>query len=101
MIDANDSGDDATDRRANTHHVHYDPATEATIGETLVTAVADLTDVDPLEMTPLYESVDPETLDEFVGGDELPDVSGTLDFTFESYEVTVHATGLLKLRPAE
>lgn len=101
MIDGNETRDGPTDRRANTRHVHYDPGGDATLSDALVRAVADFADADPLELQPLYETVDPETLNEFVGADELPDVAGNLTFTFEGYEVTVYASGLLEIRPAE
>lgn len=101
MVHANETRDDPADRRANTHYVHFDPATGSTISEVLVRAVADLAGTDPLELDPLYETIDPDTLDEFVGTDELPDVAGTITFTFEGYEVTVHASGLLEITPLE
>lgn len=101
MIDANETRDDSTDRRANTHYVHYDPGADATLSATLVKAVADLADRDPLDLDPLYETIDPETLNEFVGIDELPEVAGTVTFDYEEFEVTVHASGLLELVPSE
>ena len=101
MIDANETRDGPTDRRANTHYVHYDPGSDATLSATLVRAVADLADEDPLAIDPLYETIDPDTLNEFVGADELPDVAGTVTFTYEGLEVTVHASGLLELAPVE
>lgn len=101
MIDANESRDGSTDRRANARYVHYDPGADATPSDTLVTAVADFANSDPLELQPLYETIDPDTLDEFVGGDELPDVGGTISFTYEDFEVTVYASGLLEIYPAD
>lgn len=101
MIDVNETRDGSLDRRANTRHIHYDPGADATLSDTLVRAVADFDDVDPLELDPLYETIDPDTLNEFVGSDELPDVAGTVTFTFEGYEVTVYASGLLEICPLE
>ena len=101
MIDVNETRDDSTDRRMNTHHVHYDPGGDAAPSVALITAVADLADADPLELPPLYETIDPDTIDEFVGSDELPDVAGTVAFTYEGYEVTVHASGLFEIVPVE
>lgn len=101
MIDANETRDDTTNRRTNVHHVHYDPGGDATPTATLVTGIADLDDADPLELEPLYGTIDPDTLDEFVGSDQLPDVSGIIAFTYEGYEVTVHASGLFEIVPVE
>lgn len=101
MIDANETGDGPRDRRPNARHVHYDPGTDATLSDRLVRAIAELDDVDPLELTPLYETIDPETLNEFVGSDELPKVDGTVTFTFEKYDVTVYASGLIEILPPE
>lgn len=99
MIDANQTRNGRTDRRTNARHVHYDPGAKATPSETLVRAIADFADVDPLELDPLYDAIDPDTLDEFVGADELPEVEGTITFTYEGYDVTVYASGLLEIVP--
>lgn len=101
MIDTNETGDDVNDHRAETHHVHYDPATDAAPSETLVIAVADIADVHPLELDPLYDTVDPDSVDEFVRSGGSPDVDGRLEFTFADHRVTVHASGLLEVRPVE
>lgn len=101
MIDANQTRDGSTDRRANACHVHYDPGSDASLSVVLVKAIAELADVDPLELEPLHETIDPETLNEFVGTDELPDVEGTVTFVFEGYDVTVYASGLVKILPPE
>ena len=101
MIDTNETADDGADRRAETHHVHYDPETDAAPSETLVIAVADIAGVDPLELDPLYDTVDPDSVDEFVRSGGSPDVDGKLTFAFADHRVTVHASGLFEVRPVE
>lgn len=101
MIDTNETRDDAPERRAETHHVHYDPAADASASELLVRAVADISDTDPLDLEPLYETLSPDTLDDFVESGGRSDVGGHVSFVFEGYHVRVYASGLLEIRPAD
>ena len=100
MRDTDEPRDDAN-RRTERHHVHYDPDADDRPSELLVKAVADVADADPLELDPLFRTVDPDVLDEFVGAGGLPDVDGQVSFTYEGYRVTVHPSGLLELVPAD
>lgn len=93
--------DETPDHRVETHRVHYDPATSATPTEKLVTAVADLEDVAAIELDPLYETIDPDSLDAFVEAGGTTDFGGHVSFEYEGYEVVVHASGLLELRTAD
>ncbi|EMA45960.1 HalOD1 output domain-containing protein [Halobiforma nitratireducens] len=58
--------------------------------ERIVTAVAALEDVDPAELPPLYEAVDPDALTaafaETEGGTAR---SGRIEFPYAGYEVSV------------
>lgn len=101
MINANETTNDVSKYRTETHHVHYDPETPIAPSGTLVIAIADIADVDPLELEPLYETIDPDTVDDFVGSSGLPDVGGHVEFTFENYDVTVYASGLFEIEPAD
>lgn len=101
MIHANETSDDVPTQRTETHHVHYDPETSIGPSGTLVLAVADVADANPLELEPLYETVDPETVDEFVRSGGVPEIGGHVEFTFENYDVTVHASGLFEIEPAD
>lgn len=64
--------------------------------ESIVTAVADAKDVSPMDLPPLYSSIDPDALDSLVGSPDAtrgePEVSVTL--TYDSYEVTVVGDGV-------
>lgn len=100
MRDTDEPRDDA-DRRTERRHVRYDPDADERPSELLVTAVADAVGTDPLELDPLFRTVDPDVLDEFVGAGGLPDVDGQVSFTYEGYHVTVYPSGLIELEPAD
>lgn len=62
---------------------------------TVVEAVAEATGDDPLEMRPLYDTVDTDALDtvfEPTGG-ALDGRSGRVSFRFNGCDVTVHSDG--------
>jgi len=99
-MDTNETRDDAPERRAEPHRVHYDPASDVTASELLVTAVADIAAADPLDLDPLYETVDPDMIDDFVGSGGTADVDGHVSFVYEGYAVRVYASGLLEIEPA-
>lgn len=101
MVDTNETQDDVPDGRTEIHHVRYDPASDVEASELLVTAIADITDTNPLELEPLYETVDIDTVDDFVNSDSHPDVGGHISLVFEGYDVRVHASGLIEIEPAD
>lgn len=101
MIDANGTRNDVSDDRTALHHVHYDPASDRTPSEVLVLGVADFLDADPLALEPLYDTVSPDTVDEFVETGSGSDVGGHLSFTYEDCDVTAHASGLFELEPLD
>lgn len=101
MVDTNETDDDGADSRSETHHVHYDPEADAGPSETLVIGVADIAGADPLELDPLFETVDPDALDDFVASGGMPNVGGRMEFAFAGYRVAVHASGLFEIRPRE
>jgi hypothetical protein len=61
--------------------------------EAIVLEIAERTDVNPVDLPPLYERVDPEALDSLVQG------PGSFYVTFEytGYEVTVSETGCIAI----
>lgn len=70
-------------------------ATEDSISERVITAVADARSVDPLELTPLYDVVDPDALERLfqtppTGTDRSP---GRVVFTMDGCEIVVHSDG--------
>ena len=63
--------------------------------EAIVLKITERTDVNPVDLPPLYERVDPEALDSLVQG------PGSFYATFEytGYEVTVSETGCIQQLP--
>lgn len=59
----------------------------------VVEAVSDATDTDPLELSRLYDSVDPDALNATV--EDLD--AGRVEFTYAGQFVTVHADGTVEL----
>ncbi|SEV89657.1 HalOD1 output domain-containing protein [Halobacterium jilantaiense] len=60
------------------------------VSESVVLAVSEATDTDPLEMARLADVLDPDALDALFPGD---DGTGTLSFRFNGCDVTVHSDG--------
>ncbi|OTF01990.1 hypothetical protein B9G49_00135 [Halorubrum sp. SD683] len=66
----------------------------------VVVAVAAVEDVDPEQLPPLHDSVEPETLDTLV--DTAGDGIGlNVRFEYEGYDVHARPGGRLELRPRE
>lgn len=64
------------------------------ISETVVDAVADAKDVDPLDLDPLYDAIDPDALDSLFGRSAGSGGSLTeLRFAMAGCEVLVHGDG--------
>lgn len=55
----------------------------------IVESIADSDDSDPLELPPVYESVDPDALDAFVRGTD----HGLVEFHYAGHAVTVDSAG--------
>lgn len=68
---------------------------DETVGEQVVTAVADALDTDPLELPPLYEVIDPDALDHLfeTGFPARRRGPGLVIFTLADCEVVVHSDG--------
>lgn len=57
--------------------------------ETVVQAIADAEDTTPLELSPLYEAIDPDALNTLFQGR----TAGRVTFDYEGYTVTVGQNG--------
>lgn len=64
-----------------------------TASEQVVQAVAETTNSDPIELSPLYETIDSEALDSMMGRLD----GGRVSFTYEGVEVTVRRDGDLSI----
>lgn len=76
-------------------HVWHDPDDVGSLSTTVVTAVAKAAETEPMELPPLYESIDPDALDKLLGGDlgRSRDYNGYVTFGYADHSVTVHADG--------
>jgi len=60
--------------------------------ETVVEAVAEFKDVDPVDLSPaLYDAVDPDALDALFGADGFAD--GRVEFVYAGCEVEIDSAG--------
>lgn len=75
----------------------HPPALSAS--ESIVIAIADAEDVSPLDLPPLYSTIDPDALDAFIGSlNGTPDErEGSATFAYGNYEVTVTEGGGVSL----
>lgn len=62
----------------------------------VVDVVTTAADCGPTETEPLYDVIDPDALDTIVTGSSSP---VTVDFTFDSIDVTVSSDGWVSVRP--
>lgn len=73
---------------------HYAQPKDAAISQRVIKEVADVRGVDPLDLPPLYEAIDPDALEQLFP-DEIGDSGpgGRVVFTVAKCEVVVHSTG--------
>lgn len=101
LVDDEESGT-RFDAATGTYHIEYDWRTSMPMSMIVVMIVADLEGVGPMDLTPLYDSLDPELLDTLFS--PRPDGTlavGEVGFTFEDYEITVHRHGHISVQPPE
>ena len=63
------------------------PKGRETATEAVIQTVAETTNTDPLELPPLYETIDPDALDALIADMQ----AGTISFTYTDCEITVHS----------
>lgn len=76
-----------------------DPSTD--ISNRVVRAVASALDVDPLDLDPLYETVDPDALNELFQTSTPRHTDGCIEFTTEECMVAVYGTGRIEVVPPD
>ncbi len=78
-----------------------DPPGHEPVSTTVVHALADAKDVDPLELDPLYEALDPDALDALFAPTDGSGSArhGKVQFVTNGYEVEVTSTGRVHLTP--
>ena len=73
------------------------PIQDATPSESVIRRTANYKGVDPLELTPLYESIDPDALDALVGRNAANGSGVEVEFTYNGYNVTVTGNGIVHI----
>jgi Halobacterial output domain 1 len=68
----------------------------------VVETVAQAAHCDQQELSPLYESIDPDAFDAIIAPAQArnTDTTASISFTYTSYSVTVHSTGAVHVAPA-
>lgn len=70
------------------------------IGETVVYAVAEATDTDPMDLPPIYDVIDLQALERLFPDDSAhANADARVSFTAFDCEVTVHADGEVVVAP--
>lgn len=69
------------------------PRVRETATKQVVRTVAETTETDPLELPPLYETIDPDALDALVEDME----AGTISFPYVGHEITVNSDGTVTI----
>ena len=72
------------------------------VSQTVVLAVAEATDEDPMELPPLYDTIDPDALNKLFGDrvDGAERLGGSFEFAYAGCDVTVRADGSVDVVPA-
>lgn len=72
------------------------------VSERVVYKVADVLNLDPIEIDPLYETVDPDALNSIFQTSTGSRYNGRVEFTVEGCDVAVYETGRVEVAsPAE
>ena len=67
----------------------------------VIATLADVLDTDPVELDPLYFTVDPDELDAVIRVRNETDGDFHVTFSHEGHEITVHSYGVIAVTPAE
>ncbi len=79
--------------------VEHDFEGDQLLSTTVISAVADSAGVQPLELPPLYETIDPDTLDSLFRP-STGDGPDHISFTHVGYAVTVYGDGTVVVEDA-
>jgi hypothetical protein len=86
---------------ASDHAIQHDFEGDQLLSTTVISAVADANGVQPLDLPPLYETIDPDTLDSlFRQTTESGGVPDQITFTHSDCTVTVHDDGTVIVEKA-
>ncbi|TYT63821.1 HalOD1 output domain-containing protein [Natrialba swarupiae] len=93
------SANDPTDTEDANYVTTVDPADGERPSTAIVTAVASVLERDPLELPPLYETVDPDALDSLLQHAHRTDDTATHEvwFSYEGVDVGVRSDGEIRV----
>ena len=77
--------------------VEYEIPEDESVSMAAIHAVSSLNECDPLDLTPLYETIDPEILDNLCESQQ----DGTVKFVFGDFHITVERGEYLLLQPVD
>lgn len=83
------------DPDTDTYRAEWDPATEDDLGTRVVVAIAEISDLDHTDLTPLNEVIDPDALNAIFAPrkDGVDRAGGRVQFSLSGHEVTVESSG--------
>ena len=84
-----------------TYHTRYEPTVKSAASLAIVEAIAAIEACDPRDLpVALYDCIDPDALDALfrTRRDGTPRSGGRVEFTFDAYDVCVHADGRISIR---
>lgn len=89
------------DRTQDRYCLQYDPAGECDLSTLVVHALADVEGIDPAEIEPLNDVVDPDAMDDIFrpNRDGTPREGGQLSFAISGHRVVVHSVGRIEVVP--
>ncbi|WP_126664425.1 HalOD1 output domain-containing protein [Haloterrigena salifodinae] len=90
LINADDSSTAVTSAIT----ANWDADTENTPVYAVASAVAEAEGVDPVDLPPLYETIDPEALNDLLSSRDDSTVA-TVEFEYAGYAVTVSGEGMV------
>lgn len=104
MTDTNDRSRREETRTAGTDGGHdYEADEDEAPSEAVIRSVSAVRGVEPTELDPLYDTIDPDGLDELfgstVGGEHRGDAR--VEFTYAGCEVTVYSSGRVLVEPTD
>ncbi len=89
----------AFDSDSGTYRAQFDQTTTSP-SLAVVSALSAAMDTDPTELTPLYEFVDTDALDQLLGDTNPTDKPRSVTLTVEQHLVTVNSDGTIAIDPS-
>jgi hypothetical protein len=88
------------DEQLDTYRVQYDWTDPTPLTTTIVEMIGTISETPADDLTPLYETIDPDALEELLApGGDSPSAAG-IWFHYAGYRVTVRGEGEIEVTPA-